>query len=234
MSLRVTGVMSQDWPGALAGAVPGSEAMCTGWHPAPTLVPPNRPPAPGYATTGRWPCRAVHLTRYDRTHEGPSCQEGVLGPSGFPAGASCGRLLPGLGDDVRPAPVPARRRQRRPGQVAGRLARSASSASMALMCARMGPRTGEPGNARLRLTIRWRRARSSSLSVIALTSWTRLSGIGSPRALWSSHAGDAAHAGQHVPVTVVRLRRPLRPGPCLGNAGPGQFQPVEELHDAGG
>ena len=27
MSLRVTGVMSRDWPGALAGAVPGSEAM---------------------------------------------------------------------------------------------------------------------------------------------------------------------------------------------------------------
>ena len=45
-SLRVTGVMLRDWPGALAGAVPGSEAIRPGWHPAPTLVPPNKPPVP--------------------------------------------------------------------------------------------------------------------------------------------------------------------------------------------
>jgi len=105
---------------------------------------------------------------------------------------------------------------------------------MALMCARMGPRTGEPGDARLRLTIKWRRARSSSLSVIPLTSWTRSSGIGHPHVLSSSHAGDAAYAGQHVPGTAVGLRRPLGPGPCLGHAGPDQFQPIEELGDAGG
>jgi hypothetical protein len=44
MSLRVTGVMSQGWPGALTAALPGSEAIYTGWHPPPTLVPRNRPP----------------------------------------------------------------------------------------------------------------------------------------------------------------------------------------------
>ena len=159
-----------------------------------------------------------------------------LGPSGFLLGHLAGPL-PELGDDVRPAPVPrapAQPRQRRPGHVAGRRARSASSASMALMCARMGPRTGEPGNARLRLTIRWRRARSSSLSVIPLTVVDPVIRHRQSSCAVVITCGDAAHAGQHVPVTVVRLRRPLRPGPCLGNAGPGQFQPVEERRDVGG
>ena len=49
----------------------------------------------------------------------------------------------------------------------------------------------------------------------------RMPDIGSPHVLWSSHTADAAHAGQHVPVTVAGLTRPLRPGPCLGNTGPG-------------
>ena len=185
----------------------------------------NRREGPDRCPARPWPLPAGGAGASTR-HAG--ARQGFL--LGHRAGGSC----PGWVMMYAPPRFRARHRQRRPGQVAGRVARSASSASMALMCARMGPRTGEPGNARRRLTIRWRRARSSSLSVIALTSWTRLSDIGSPRAPWASHAGDAAHAGQHVPVTVVGVRRPLRPGPCLGNAGPGQFQPVEELHDVGG
>ena len=181
-----------------------------------------------------WACRRTGArARACQLHSGPGARARRAGAIRVSCWGVLPAPLPGLGDDVRPAPVPAQLRQRRPGHVAGRRARSASSASMALMCARMGPRTGEPGNARLRLAVRWRRACFSSLSVIALMSWTRLSGIGSPHALWSSHAGDAAHAGQHVPVTVVRRRRPLRPGPCLGHAGPDQFQPIEELCDAG-
>ena len=58
-------------------------------------------------------------------------------------------------------------------------ARLASSASMALRCATMGARAGEPGVIRARLTSRSRRVRSSSPTVSWLTSYLR-SGTGEP------------------------------------------------------
>ena len=147
---------------------------------------------------------AATCARYD----GPTVTfcDGRAGPGLLPgavgAGRSRSRRLGGplpvpAAAGPRPAPVPAQYRRWRPGHVAGRrLARAASSASMALMCARMGPRTGEPGNARVRLTVRWRRARSSSSSVIPLTSWGRFSGTGHPRAGRVVRCDRTAHAGR--------------------------------------
>jgi len=110
------------------------------------------------------------------------------------------------------------------------LARRACSASMALICARMGTRIGEPGDARVRLTSRWQRARSSSSSVIPLTSLGRLSGTGHPLADGVIRCGHTPHAGQHVtfPAPEHGLGLPRPPGPCLSNTRPRQFQPTEE------
>jgi hypothetical protein len=53
--------------------------------------------------------------------------------------------------------------------------RSASSVSMAVMCASIGTHAGESGQTKARLTARSRLARSSSLAVSLLTSWLRMS-----------------------------------------------------------
>jgi hypothetical protein len=54
--------------------------------------------------------------------------------------------------------------------------RLASSASMALICARIGTRAGEPGRARAMLAASSRLACSSSRLVSAVTSWSRIGG----------------------------------------------------------
>src|ERR1017187_4380761 len=59
------------------------------------------------------------------------------------------------------------------GQPAALAARSATSASMALSCASIGTRTGEPGRAKARLAASSRLAWSSPPSDRWLTTWSR-------------------------------------------------------------
>jgi hypothetical protein len=90
--------------------------------------------------------------------------------------------------------------------------RPASSASMALICARIGMRAGEPGQDRARLTARSRLVRSSSAAVSSLTSWSRTIGgqVG-------GEVGGQAHAvlllGQHL----------VQPAAQGGLHGPGRY-----------
>src|SRR5947207_15107785 len=76
---------------------------------------------------------------------------------------------------------------------------------MALICARAGSRTGEPGRASDRLTRRSRLARSSSPAVRPLASCLRI--------VISSPDGRVASRYSSGPQLAVARRSPCEPGP---------------------